>query len=151
MYFYMPYRLSYGRTAVYPHIPLSSESIKTEIYERRYIYTTVVAFLRMMNRRCLKEAFPCSHDQPSVSSSQPPYHCAILKGDINSDGDVNSVDLSVMSLYLSGRASISREGFLSADMDNDGSVDSIDLVKLRKLIISKDTRNPRYRNKLCSK
>ena len=62
----------------------------------------------------------------------------ILKGDINSDGDVNSVDLSVMSLYLSGRASISREGFLSADMDNDGSVDSIDLVKLRKLIISKD-------------
>lgn len=64
----------------------------------------------------------------------------ILKGDINSDGDVNSVDLSVMSLYLSGRASISREGFLSADMDNDGSVDSIDLVKLRKLIISKDTK-----------
>lgn len=58
-----------------------------------------------------------------------------LKGDINTDGETNSVDLSVMSLYLAGRADISMQGFMNGDLDGDGVIDSLDLIQMRKLVI----------------
>lgn len=58
-----------------------------------------------------------------------------LRGDINTDGDVNTVDLSILGLYLKGRASIDRQGYINADMDGDGVLDSLDLILLRKIIL----------------
>jgi M6 family metalloprotease-like protein len=59
---------------------------------------------------------------------------ANLKGDINTDGEVNTVDIAVAKLYISGKASISPKGFLNADMNKDGNVDSLDLTLLEKTI-----------------
>lgn len=65
-----------------------------------------------------------------------------LRGDINTDGEVNTVDLSIMGLYLSGKANISRQGFSNADLDGDNIVDSLDLILLRKeLIKQKEQRS----------
>ena len=93
-------------------------------------------------RRFITKLIPCTLSTIMLFSASPFTGTAdnseqiVRKGDINNDGDVNTVDLSILSLYLSGKASISRQGFINADMDEDGSVDSLDLILFRKAIIN---------------
>jgi len=93
-------------------------------------------------RRFIQKLIPCTLSTAILLSAAPIPGTAdyddqiVRKGDINNDGDVNTVDLSIFGLYLSGKANISRQGFLNADMDEDGQVDSLDLVLLRKSIIN---------------
>ena len=91
-------------------------------------------------RRLMSKLIPCTLSTALLMIAAPFTGSADstqinLKGDINTDGEVNTVDLSVTSLYLAGKAGISRQGFLNADMDEDVHVDSLDLILLRKTII----------------
>ena len=84
-------------------------------------------------RRLMSKLIPCTLSTAMLMIAAPFTGSADstqinLKGDINTDGEVNTVDLSVTSLYLAGKAGISRQGFLNADMDEDGHVDSLDLI-----------------------
>lgn len=61
----------------------------------------------------------------------------VLKGDVNSDGEVNSIDLQYAKRYLLriiGQGSINSENL---DMNDDGVIDSIDLLLLKKKILRK--------------
>lgn len=56
-----------------------------------------------------------------------------LKGDINSDGNVNSADLTVMIKYiLSGYSKLDMK---AADINNDGIVNILDLLYLKQILL----------------
>ena len=64
---------------------------------------------------------------------------AAVPGDINSDGFVNTVDLTVMRKYLVG---IENSGIVLARADlsgDDGVVDVRDLIRLKKIVSSSMT------------
>jgi hypothetical protein len=50
-----------------------------------------------------------------------------LKGDCNGDGEINTVDLANLKLYLAGLDEIGN----NADMNGDGNVDTVDLAQLK--------------------
>ena len=50
-----------------------------------------------------------------------------LKGDCNGDGEINTVDLANLKLYLAGLGEIGN----NADMNGDGNVDTVDLAQLK--------------------
>ena len=50
-----------------------------------------------------------------------------LKGDCNGDGEINTVDLANLKLYLAGLGEIGN----NADMNGDGKVDTVDLAQLK--------------------
>ncbi|EMS73472.1 cellulase family glycosylhydrolase [Ruminiclostridium cellobioparum] len=59
----------------------------------------------------------------------------IQTGDVNSDGNVNALDLAVLKMYLlGGSTSIDRS---AADMNSDGSIDAIDMILLKQLLLGK--------------
>lgn len=57
---------------------------------------------------------------------------ANLPGDLNGDGDVTSVDASILQSYLFGRCDITCHG--AADLDYDGAITMADLLKLTKYL-----------------
>lgn len=57
----------------------------------------------------------------------------VIKGDLNSDGKVNSVDATLLKDWLMGRnVNISVQ---NADLTGDGNVDSFDLAVFKKIIV----------------
>ena len=56
-----------------------------------------------------------------------------IKGDVNSDGEVNTADLVMMQKYLLGAGYLN--SYFSSDINEDGRVDIFDSVSLRKLLI----------------
>ena len=56
-----------------------------------------------------------------------------IKGDVNSDGEVNTADLVMMQKYLLGAGYLN--SYFSSDINEDGRVDIFDNVSLRKLLI----------------
>jgi hypothetical protein len=50
-----------------------------------------------------------------------------LKGDCNGDGEINTVDLANLKLYLAGLGEIGN----NADINGDGNVDTVDLAQLK--------------------
>lgn len=76
-----------------------------------------------------------SCDEPSVSySGKEEPENDIIKGDINSDGTVNTADFIVFSEYLLGmNTNADRE---AADISEDGKVNIADLVLLKAMLAS---------------
>ncbi|MDR1410028.1 MAG: InlB B-repeat-containing protein [Oscillospiraceae bacterium] len=60
---------------------------------------------------------------------------AWLKGDVNNDKKVNSLDLLLVKRHILGIASLSGEAFNAADIDGNGKVNSVDLMKMLRHIL----------------
>ncbi len=69
----------------------------------------------------------------------------ILLGDVDGNGNVNSIDFGHMRKYLLGITKefpSGKEGLAAADIDNNGSVNSIDFGYLRNYFLGKGTMLP---------
>jgi len=56
-------------------------------------------------------------------------------GDINSDGEVNSIDFGLLRMHLLGINPLEETGFTNADVNRNGNVDSIDFGLIRKYLL----------------
>jgi len=61
---------------------------------------------------------------------------AQIKGDLNNDGIVDSVDALILKRCLTGSFDLTDEQKQLADINDDGEVDSLDYLSLRRKIIS---------------
>ncbi|HPT91159.1 MAG TPA: dockerin type I domain-containing protein [Acetivibrio sp.] len=61
-------------------------------------------------------------------------------GDINGDGDIDSLDLTILKRYILRKAEIS--DIRPADLDGDGDVNSLDLTILKRYILRKIDKFP---------
>ena len=68
----------------------------------------------------------------------------IRKGDVNSDGDVNSLDFGLYRQYLVGKIkNFNLENPIEvADLDGNGSIDSIDFAYMRKYLVGAISKFP---------
>jgi len=71
---------------------------------------------------------------PSPTPTSSPL---VLKGDVNSDGSVDSLDCSILKRVILRKISINTINFENADMNSDGSVDSLDCSLLIRKILRK--------------
>ncbi|MFW6022388.1 MAG: dockerin type I domain-containing protein, partial [Halanaerobiaceae bacterium] len=59
----------------------------------------------------------------------------VLKGDLNSDGYIDSIDITLIRRYLSG--STENIDTDAADMNNDTAIDSLDYALLRRKLLGR--------------
>ncbi|OPZ85720.1 MAG: Endo-1,4-beta-xylanase Z precursor [Firmicutes bacterium ADurb.Bin419] len=57
------------------------------------------------------------------------------KGDINGDGNVNSIDFGLLKLHLLGSTPITGDGLSRADVNGDGNVNSIDFGFIKQYLL----------------
>ncbi len=57
------------------------------------------------------------------------------KGDINGDGNVNSIDFALLKLHLLGSTPITGDGLSRADVNGDGNVNSIDFGLIKQYLL----------------
>jgi len=77
--------------------------------------------------------------QTPTPTSAPPTH-TIVKGDVDGNGKVDSIDFGYMRMYLLGKLSQfpsedPNVGYEGADVDGSGSVNSIDFGYLRQILL----------------
>ncbi|AEV69754.1 glycosyl hydrolase family 18 protein [Acetivibrio clariflavus] len=70
-----------------------------------------------------------------MPAGTPTPASTILKGDINGDGEINSIDFAYLKKYLLGMNVPFTNILETADLNNDNSVDSIDYALLKCLIL----------------
>lgn len=75
-----------------------------------------------------------SNNTPVPTPTQPSN---VIKGDVDGNGEVNSLDFGYLRKYLLGLETNFpySNGKLAADINNDGSVDSIDFASLRVILL----------------
>ncbi|PYG87104.1 dockerin type I repeat protein [Ruminiclostridium sufflavum DSM 19573] len=61
---------------------------------------------------------------------------SIIKGDVNNDKEINSIDLAQLKMHLLGTIALTGEALQAADFNSDNSVDSIDLALLKKYLLN---------------
>ncbi|HOQ37539.1 MAG TPA: carbohydrate-binding protein [Acetivibrio sp.] len=59
------------------------------------------------------------------------------KGDVNGDGEIDSLDISVLKRHILRKATLTGENLANADTNGDGSVDSNDLTLLKRYVLRK--------------
>lgn len=97
---------------------------------------------------------PVYNDMPNSAVSKPTQNStpvtptptptptpsvSIKKGDINSDGKINVVDLASVKLHILGRKTLSGNAFDCADINRDGAVNVIDMASVKLHILGKKT------------
>jgi stress response protein YsnF len=70
-------------------------------------------------------------DEVSFSISIKEAGPAVIKGDVNGDGEVNVADLVAVSNYMAGDDTVSKE---KADVNSDGEVNVADLVAISNIM-----------------
>ena len=72
----------------------------------------------------------------------------VIYGDVNADGNVNSIDFGFMRMYLLGLIDKfpSEKGFDQADVNGDGNVNSIDFGFIRMYLLGGIDKFPVYHN-----
>ncbi len=71
-----------------------------------------------------------------VPTATPTPTAYIIKGDVNGDGAVNSLDFGYLRKYLLGIDSLpSSNANIAADINNDGDVNSLDFGSLRLILL----------------
>ena len=58
-----------------------------------------------------------------------------VKGDSNSDGNIDTSDLVSLGNWLHGKADAELKSGVNSDLNSDGKIDVFDMIELRKLII----------------
>jgi len=71
--------------------------------------------------------------------SEPPK---VKLGDLNSDGSIDSTDITILKRILLRKMDPSDEAKLAADVNKDGSIDSTDLTLLKRYILRKIDKFP---------
>ena len=59
----------------------------------------------------------------------------IIKGDVNGDGRITSLDLNLMQGYILGKFTLDNNALIAADVNNDGRVSITDLAALNKHLL----------------
>ena len=59
-----------------------------------------------------------------------------LRGDINGDGEVSIVDITLLQKYLLKTAQLEESQFATADLNEDGKINIFDAVILKRIIIN---------------
>ena len=68
-------------------------------------------------------------------SAEENYDRAFSAGDINSDGNINTLDYVLLKKHLSGQSEITDPTQLkSCDVNGDGSADDRDLLRLKNIV-----------------
>ena len=62
-------------------------------------------------------------------------------GDINNDGKITAVDLSMLKMHLVQLKEITDENIKHADLNEDGKITATDLSKLQRLLVGLETTN----------
>ena len=80
----------------------------------------------------LKELAGTPNTQPT-----PTPGSGVKKGDINGDGEVNSIDYALLKRYLVGMDSTlpTPNGYAAADINGDGDINSIDYANLKLILL----------------
>jgi hypothetical protein len=60
---------------------------------------------------------------------------AVIKGDVNNDGNVDALDFALIKKHLLGTGLLTEDGLKAADIDGDGSVDAIDFSRLKQYLL----------------
>ncbi len=63
----------------------------------------------------------------TVTTDRP----AVVVGDINSDGTINTADLAAVRMHMLGIRTLSSNEFLAADINSDGTINTADLAGIR--------------------
>lgn len=84
----------------------------------------------------------------SISAPTPAAHAEApiigYMGDLNSDQNVNTADVVILSKYLLNFSALHDDAVQYADMDKDGQIDGFDLVLLRKTVLGLRPLDPIY-------
>ncbi|AEV69316.1 RICIN domain-containing protein [Acetivibrio clariflavus] len=77
---------------------------------------------------------------PTPVNTPTPPHYTVLKGDVNGDGEVNSIDYGYVKMYLLGMinkfpTADPNVGYAGADIDGNGDVNSIDFALLKSILL----------------
>ena len=59
----------------------------------------------------------------------------IIKGDVNGDGRITQLDLSLMKGHILGKFTPDNNALIAADVNNDGKVNITDLAALKKHLL----------------
>jgi len=83
---------------------------------------------------------PTPEPTPTLTPTSAPTDTPeplITLGDVNGDGEVNSIDFAYLKQYLLGmiKEFPAENGLKSADLDGNGSVNSIDYAYLKKYLL----------------
>lgn len=73
----------------------------------------------------------------SVPGPNPDPGDEVKLGDINFDGEINSIDYALLKSALLGRTNLSAEAEKAADLDKNGEVNSIDYALLKSYLLGK--------------
>lgn len=107
-------------------IPLGSKGITVTEY-----YGGTIPTQKPTNKPTLT---PTPVSTPTVTDT-----IEVLRGDVNSDNEVNSTDLSMLKRFVLRKIDGFPEpsGYLAADVNDDGSIDSLDISLLKRILLRK--------------
>lgn len=70
----------------------------------------------------------------AVEYTEPPIENPVMKGDLNGDGKITSIDGLRMIKYLAGEITLDTNAMKAADLNGDGKVTSIDGLRMIKYL-----------------
>lgn len=68
------------------------------------------------------------------TASTPYYNATYTKGDVNNDGNVDKVDVSLVLKHISGSKILNNEKANAADYNGDGKINTLDTIEMLKKI-----------------
>ncbi|HPD00922.1 MAG TPA: GDSL-type esterase/lipase family protein [Acetivibrio sp.] len=103
-----------------------SETGYTKIANLWYKYTIDIL------KSLAGDVSPTPSPTPTPTPTNPPQ---VLKGDVDSDGEVNSTDLQYLKRVVLRKISIDVINIENADMNDDGEINSTDITLLKRKIL----------------
>ena len=102
-------------------------SVEEPAFDSNAIYSEFVKFFKDNNIDSSKVDFMFLEDSPVIPTSEK-------LGDINSDGKIDTTDLTELSLALIGDKDLTEDQKKAADLDKDGKAALSDLARMRQYI-----------------
>lgn len=80
---------------------------------------------------------PVSTQTPTPTPTPTPSETTAMVGDIDGNGDFNSIDFGYLRMYLLGSKTLTKAQLEAADVDGNGSVNSLDFGLMRQVLLGK--------------